>query len=101
MCNIETIDRHLADQPEQHNGQDEKPVTAYDIDLDTIHKRQEKVCNILQKDEVMWSGQVGDINITKMRIGLVLDAKLVHSAPYRADSRTRRLNATIYTSISK
>lgn len=51
--NIETMNKHVADQREQHMSEDERPVTADDLDLDTLHKRDEDVQNMPRKHERM------------------------------------------------
>lgn len=49
---------------------------------------------MLRKNEFTWSGQVGEIKVTELRIHLVLDAKPLKSAPYSADPKTRELEWT-------
>jgi len=88
---IDVINRQLADQRELHMGKDEKPVTADDINIDVPVDKEEAVRSMLRKHESMWSGQLGEINVTEMRIDLVPDAKPFKSAPYRAGPKTREL----------
>ena len=44
---------------------------------------------MLRQHEKRWSGQLGDINVTQMRIDLKPDAKPFKSPPYRAGPKTR------------
>ena len=46
---------------------------------------------MLRKHEKIWSGQLGDINVTQMHIDLKPDAKPFKSPPYRAGPETREL----------
>lgn len=67
----------------------ENPVTAVDIRIYFHLKRETKICNMLRMDNHVWSGQLGDINITEMIIDLVPDAELFKSPPYQAVHKTR------------
>ena len=88
---IDTINKHLSDQREQHMGEDEKPKTADEIDLNVPEDRKQEVRDMLRKHEKSWSGQLGDITVTEMRIDLKPDAKPFKSPPYRAGPKTREL----------
>lgn len=86
---IATINKHLANQQKQHMGEDEKPVAAEDINLDVPQEKEEEIFKMLQKHERMWSSQLGEINVTKMRIDIVPDAKSFKSAPCSTGTKTR------------
>lgn len=61
---IETINKNLSDGRERHMGTDEIPITAKDLNFDITVERQGEVCNMLQKHEQMWSGQLGEITVS-------------------------------------
>lgn len=88
---IHKINNHLTCQWEQHIGKDEMRVAAADIQLHVPPDREADIRNMLQKHERMWLGQLGESNITEMRINLVREAKTFRSPPYRAVSKTREL----------
>ena len=46
---------------------------------------------MLRKHVKIWSGQLGDINVTQMRIDLIQDAKPFTSPPCRSGTKTREL----------
>lgn len=72
-------------------SKDEKSDTADDIDINVPLDKEEAVRAMLCKHEKMWFGQLGEINVTEMRIDLVPDARPFKSAPYRAGPKTREL----------
>ena len=72
-------------------GDDEKVVTAEEIELNVPNEEEEKVRNMLRKHEKILSEKLGDINVTQMRIDLKPDAKPFKSPPYRAGPKTREL----------
>ena len=88
---VDTINRHLADHREKHMGEDEKPVTADDINVDVPDDKVDEVRAMLRKHEKAWSGQLGEINATELRIDLKPDAIPFESPPYRAGPKTREL----------
>ena len=88
---IDVINRQLADQRELHMGEDEKPITADDIDIDVPEDKVADVRTMLKKHEGAWSGQLGEINVTELRIDLKPDAIPFKSAPYCAGPKTREL----------
>lgn len=47
--NIETMNKPPADQRGQYMDEDEKPVTADDIDLKHLHEKEEEIRSMLQK----------------------------------------------------
>ena len=55
-------------------GDDEKPVTAEDIDLNVPEEEKDRVRDMLPKHGKIWEGQRGDINVTHRRIDLKSDA---------------------------
>lgn len=57
-------------------------MTANDIDLDTPLEREEEVRDMLRKYEGMCSGQLGELNITKMSIDVAPDRKPFKSPLY-------------------
>lgn len=64
---------------------------AAHIQFNVPVEREVGVRNMLRKHVHMWSGQLGEINITEMRIGLVHEPKYVNSAPYLARPNMREL----------
>lgn len=62
-------------------GKDEKPVKAADIILNIPLDREFDIRNMLRKNENIWLGPLGEINVTEMRIGLVLEDKPYRSPP--------------------
>lgn len=58
---IATINKYLADHREQNLGVYEKPLTAVDIYLDVLHEKEDKIRNILRKNEQIRSRQLEDI----------------------------------------
>jgi hypothetical protein len=67
---------------------------AWKDQLDLQHlteETQSKVTEMLSKFSSMWTGQLGEINITQHRIDLVPDAKPVYQAPYRAGVKGRKV----------
>lgn len=89
--NIYTINRHLLDQRESHMAEDEKLTTADDIKIDVPPEKEDAVRNMLLNYENSWSGQLGEIKATELRIYLKPDAKLFKSFPYRAIRKIREL----------
>ena len=89
---IETINRHLADQREANHGVRElKPITADTVKLDVDKAHHKKIRKMLRKHESLWDGTMGEINITKHSINLVPGTRPFKSAPYRAGPKTREL----------
>lgn len=68
---------------------DEKTIQADDSKLDIPDERLDEVHNMVRKHEDMWSGQLGDIEVTEISIDLVPGAKPCNSALYRAGTKTR------------
>ena len=89
---IETINRHLADQREaNHSVREEKPITADTVELDVDKAHHTKIRKMLRKNESLWDDMMGEINITKHSIDLVPGARPFKLAPYRAGPKTREL----------
>lgn len=88
---IDKNNKQLADQRTLHMGKDEKPVTADDISADVSLEKEDAVRAMLRKYEPFCSGQLGEINSTKMYIDLVPDVKPLKSARYRTGLKTRKL----------
>ena len=55
---ISLINKHLADEREKHMGDDEKPVTADDIDLDVDDEHVPAIRTMLKKHEDRWLGNL-------------------------------------------
>ena len=82
---IALINKHLADLRESHMQEDETPMTAEDIDLSEVSEEyHEEIRKMLRKHETMWSGKLGNINITEHSIELKDGSKPFKSAPYRS-----------------
>ena len=65
------INKHLADLRESHMQEDETPMTAENIDLSEVSEEyHEEICKMLRKHETMWSGKLGNINITEHSIAV-------------------------------
>lgn len=88
---IDIFNKHLTDQQERHMGEDEKPVTNVDITLNFLSYREVTVRSMIRKHEHMWCRQPGQINVSEMRIEMVLYAKPFKSPPYRVGSEKGNL----------
>lgn len=93
--NIDTINRHLAQQREIHMSADEKQTTAEDLKINVPPYNEEVVCNMLQKHEPISSGQLFEINATELLIDLKQEANPPKSPPYQAVPKTRELARSI------
>ncbi len=86
------INEYLRDLRSSHMGEDEKPVTADDIDLSGVDKSYHKrIRAMLRKHESMWSGQLGEITVTEHRIELKPDARPHKAQPRRSGLKEREL----------
>lgn len=72
---IDINSKKFTDQRGKHMGKDEKPVTAADNPLNVPSDMEADIRNMIWRHEHMWSGQLGEVNITEMWIDLVPDAK--------------------------
>lgn len=70
---------------------EEKPTIAEDIKIDVPREKEASVRNIPQKQERIWSDQLGEINATELRIYIKPDVKPLKSPPFRAGPKTREL----------
>lgn len=61
--------------------EDEKPVTAKDITIDVPNDKEDEFRALLKKHKRAWSRKMGEINVTRMRIDLVPDAKTFNYSP--------------------
>lgn len=68
---------------------DEKLVTVEGINLDIVHEREEEKRKMLRKHEGMCSWQLGEINVTDMRIYLMPYSKPLTSLPLWASQEGR------------
>ena len=87
----DVINRHLSDERQKHLEDNEKPITADEMELDVIEDFEEDVRNMLRKHSRLWTGKLGQINAADMHIDVVPDAKPFMSAPYRVGPKTRQL----------
>ncbi len=86
------INNNLRDLRSSHMGEDEKPVTADDIDLSGVDKSyHQRIRAMLRKHESMWSGQLGEITVTEHHIDLKPDARPHKAQPRRAGLKEREL----------
>lgn len=85
------IDRHLVDAREAHLNAEKKPVTADTVELGGDETYHPEIRTMQQKHESMWSGQLGEINVTKYSISLRPRTRPFKSAPYRAGPKSREL----------
>ncbi len=86
------INDYLRDLRSSHMGEDEKPVTADDIDLSGVPKSYHKrIRTMLRKHESMWSGQLGEITVTEHHIDLKPGARPYKAQPRRAGLKEREL----------
>lgn len=86
------INDSLRDLRNSHMGQDEKPVTADDIDLSGVDKSYHKrIRAMLRKHESMWSAQLGEIKITEHRIDLKPGSRPFKAQPRRSGPKEREL----------
>ena len=86
------INEYLQDLRSSHMGDDEKPVTADDIDLSSVDKSYHKrIRAMLRKHESMWSGRLGKITVTEHRIDLVPGARPHKAQPRRSGLKEREL----------
>lgn len=90
-CNVESINKHLADQREQLMRDDEETIKKDDIELDISNERKDEVHNRPRKHERMLSGALGNINVTEIRIGVVLYGSSFKSMPFMVGPKTREL----------
>lgn len=88
---VQTNKKQFGDPRKQDMEADEKPIKVDDIDLHIRGDRQDEVCHMLCKHEGTWSGKLGDMNVTTMRIDVVPDAKPFKYPPYTAGPKTREL----------
>jgi hypothetical protein len=51
---------------------------------------KDKVVNMLSKHDYMWAGRLGEISITKHRIELQKDAKLIYQALTELDLKLEK-----------
>lgn len=72
-------------------GVDDKPVTADDIDIYVPYETNPAVRDMLRNHEQMGLVQLGEIDISEMRVDLVPDATPFNTYPYRYDPETREL----------
>lgn len=73
---------------------DGKPVTAHYIDIGMSVEKKDAVRYMFRRHKNIWSGQLCEINVTKMRINIVPDSKPFKSKPFRAGPKTRELERT-------
>ena len=88
---VDVINKHLAEQRAQGTEAEDKPVTADDIELDVPLEKETAVRDMLRRHEPMWTGALGEIRTSEMRIDLVDNARPFRSPPYRAGPKTREL----------
>lgn len=86
---IDKINKHLTYQREDHVEKDENPVTAADIQIHVRSDNEIHISNMPWKHEHIWSGYLGETNVTAVIIKLVPDAKPFKSLPYLTCPRTR------------
>lgn len=68
-------------------GDNEKPIRVDNTDPDIPDdQEEEEVRDMFRKDKEMWYGKLGDICVTKMRVGVVPGAKPFRSPSYRTGS---------------
>ena len=71
---------------------DDKPVTAADINLEDVEKKYHSdIRSMLKRHEEMWSGKLGEIKVSEHHIDLVPGARPAKSHPYRAGPKAREL----------
>lgn len=68
-------------------GEGWNPVIATEISIDVPKDKEDGVWEMLKKPERAWFGELGDINITEMRIDMVSDAKSFKYELYSAGQR--------------
>lgn len=88
---IAVINRQLGDAREAHLGDDETPIMAETVPLGVEEQYHPTIPKMLKKHDAMWSGKLGEINITKHTISLKPGARPFKSATYRAGPQTREL----------
>lgn len=86
--NIDTITLHLVDQLESHMSAEEMPTTAEEIKIDVAPYKEASVRDMLRKHERIWSGQLGEIKPTELRVDLKPDAKPLKSPPHGGGPKT-------------
>lgn len=69
-------------------GKDKKSVTTEVIVIDVPRDTPAEVRAMFMTYKQAWSGKVGEINVTEMRIGLIPYAKTFKSPPFRAGPKT-------------
>lgn len=52
------------------------------VELEGSEEYHEKIRSMLLKQEQMWEGQIGEINVTEQRVHLLSEFKLFKSALY-------------------
>lgn len=91
---------HLDDHREQLTGAVQNPVTAEDIANDVLKDKKGDVRLMLKKHERTQSGELGEINVTKIQNLVVPDAKTFKSPPLRVGRKTSELqHAEIYKQL--
>lgn len=91
---IYTIKTNIDDQLEKHIGDDEKLITATDIDIEVPDDNKYAVRDMLRKHEHIGYGQLGKFNVTKMRIDFAPDTKQIKYLSFHAGPKTRDLEHT-------
>ena len=81
----EIINKHLADLRESHMEKDDDPTTADDIPLDEVpDELKDRVRQMVRRQEHMWLGKLGQINVTEHGIDLKPGSKPFKSPPHRS-----------------
>jgi len=88
---VHVINKHLAEKRSQVTEAEDKPVTVDDIELEVSLEKETAVRDMLRRHEPMWTGALGEIRTSEMRIDLVDNARPFRSPPYRAGPKTREL----------
>lgn len=83
---------HLADHSEQCIGKEKKPVTAEEICIDVPVGKEVDVCTVLKEHEQACSDQLGEINVTEMRIDFLTDSQKFKLPPFRVGPKTCKIN---------
>lgn len=88
------INQYLADSRNSHMNEEEKPVTAEDIELSEVEQKYHpRIREMLKRHEAMWNGRLGEIKVAEHAIDLKEGAKPFKSAPYRSGPTARQLES--------
>lgn len=85
---METMTKNVTDLSQHHMANDQKPVTTEQIFMEVLDKRETYIHVMLKNNEQTWSGQLGELNVTEMRVDLTPVAKPVKYTPFCAVPKT-------------